>query len=71
MQKEEQPSTSTRADLGYGFGWTRHGLFIRFCDEMEELIDLADPDEVLIEERTKKLREFDEKHFQEQHYLSV
>ena len=55
--------------FGYGFGWTRHGVLGRFSDEIADLLDLEDPENVLIEERTAKLKEFDEKHFQEQHYL--
>jgi protein SHQ1 len=66
---ESFPDEEIIAKFGYGFGWVRNRVLGRFSDEISDLIDLDDPENVLIDARTAKLREFDEKHFQEQHYL--
>nr|CAD2137280.1 unnamed protein product [Meloidogyne enterolobii] len=58
------------SQLGYGFGWVRTDVLGKFKEEIVDLIDLDDPENVLIEERSQKLKEFDEKHFSEQYYLA-
>ena len=47
----------------------RNEVLGKFKEEIVDLIDLDDPENVLIEERSQKLKEFDEKHFSEQYYL--
>uniref|UniRef100_A0A1I8BS55 Protein SHQ1 homolog n=1 Tax=Meloidogyne hapla TaxID=6305 RepID=A0A1I8BS55_MELHA len=56
--------------FGYGFGWLRNEVLGKFKEEIADLIDLDDPENILIEERSQKLKEFDEKHFSEQYYLA-
>ncbi|KAL7071521.1 hypothetical protein ACQ4LE_009479 [Meloidogyne hapla] len=56
--------------FGYGFGWLRNEVLGKFKEEIADLIDLDDPENILIEERNQKLKEFDEKHFSEQYYLA-
>ncbi|CAK5099063.1 unnamed protein product [Meloidogyne enterolobii] len=58
------------SQLGYGFGWVRTDVLGKFKEEIVDLIDLDDPENVLIEERSQKLKQFDEKHFSEQYYLA-
>uniref|UniRef100_A0A915LEA1 Protein SHQ1 homolog n=1 Tax=Meloidogyne javanica TaxID=6303 RepID=A0A915LEA1_MELJA len=62
--------TENNSKFGYGFGWVRNEVLGKFKEEIVDLIDLDDPENVLIEERSQKLKEFDEKHFSEQYYLA-
>lgn len=61
---ESHESANEVQQFGYGFGWLRSGVFGRlFCDEIDGLIDLDDPEGTPISERNEKLRKFDETSF--------
>ena len=64
-------ATSAENETGYGFGWTRSGVFGRFGAEIAGLLDIADPEDTPIRLRADLLRQFDANHFQPEHYLLV
>ncbi|CAK5091127.1 unnamed protein product [Meloidogyne enterolobii] len=66
----ETTNLTENSQFGYGFGWVRTDVLGKFKEEIVDLIDLDDPENVLIEERSQKLKQFDEKHFSEQYYLA-
>ncbi|VDK84566.1 unnamed protein product [Litomosoides sigmodontis] len=55
---------------GYGFAYCRHGIIGKFSSEIDDLLDLENPDESLIEERFMDCLRHDQLKFDAEHYIA-
>ncbi|KAM8930788.1 protein SHQ1 homolog [Pelodytes ibericus] len=72
-QIEQTPyddSPASMASCNYGFGNLRSGIFRRLQDELNDIIDLRDPDITLPSERTKRRLASEKAKFDPDHYLA-
>lgn len=70
-QKELSPIDEVCKKFGYGFGWRRHNVLGKLIHEIGNLIDLKNPESVLIEERSSKCLQQDQISFRPEHYLLI
>lgn len=70
LAEEEKFTDEVSTIYGYGYGWKRHGVLLKFQEDVGELFDLKQPDVVPIEERIELCRDFDKQHFKQEHYLA-
>ncbi|CAH2312890.1 SHQ1 homolog [Pelobates cultripes] len=72
-QIEQTPYEEPSADVlhcSYGFGNSRSGVFRRLQDELNDIIDLRDPDVTSVLERTQKRLAAENSKFDPDHYLA-
>ncbi|XP_072276825.1 protein SHQ1 homolog [Pyxicephalus adspersus] len=67
---EETPSDELNSQCSYGFGNLRVGVFKRLQEELNDVIDLKDPDVTPAAERTRSRLEAEEAKFDPDHYLA-
>lgn len=56
---------------GYGFAYSRHGIIGKFSSEIDNLLDLENPDGSLIDERFMDCLRHDQLKFDAEHYMYV
>ncbi|XP_018413470.1 PREDICTED: protein SHQ1 homolog [Nanorana parkeri] len=67
---EESPSDELGSQCTYGFGNLRVGVFGRLQEELNDVIDLRDPDVTPAAERTRRRLEAEKAKFDPDHYLA-
>ncbi|XP_066452803.1 protein SHQ1 homolog [Eleutherodactylus coqui] len=67
---EELSSEAFHSDCSYGFGNLRVGVFGRLQEELNDVIDLRDPDVTPAPERTQRRLEAEKAKFDPDHYLA-
>ncbi|CAI9554635.1 unnamed protein product [Staurois parvus] len=67
---EESPSDQLNPQCSYGFGNLRVGVFRRLQEELNDVIDLGDPDVTPAAERTRRRLEAEKAKFDPDHYLA-
>ncbi|KAM5148757.1 protein SHQ1 homolog isoform 1-T3 [Mantella aurantiaca] len=67
---EELPSNELNSQCSYGFGNLRIGVFRRLQEELNDVIDLRDPDVTPAAERTRRRLEAEKAKFDPDHYLA-
>lgn len=56
---------------GYGFACSRHGIIGKFSAEIDNLLDLKNPEDSLIDERSMDCLKHDQLKFDAEHYMYV
>ncbi|NWH73206.1 SHQ1 protein, partial [Piaya cayana] len=67
---EESAESPLPLQYHYGFGNLRSGVFQRLQDELSDVIDVKDPDQTPVDERTRKRLAAEDAKFDSDHYLA-